>query len=455
MSVLKKIAIGFAVATVAALIQLALWEFFKPLIWVLFYPAAFLAAGWGGLICGLSAGVFAVLYAFFVFIEPNYSFEVSKLYDLRTALLFFPVIYFISDLQERYNNLRTRLIKDLKISEDGRREMIDLYEKNELLKDINFPEFADSLPQIVWLTDGAGKNIYFNSVWMRYTGMSLAESLGDGWNKPFHPDDKERAWDAWMNATKNKVQYSLECRLRKSDGSYRWWLIRGIPLIASSGRIERWFGTCTDIDEIKNISADLVAEKNRLQTIFDNSPDGLAIVDSNGQFAIFDNQFAKYFGFDDKSKICLDYMQFTTSFEIMKSNGERLQQEQFPVRQALLGNVVHMLEVFLKDKATGRSWYGSHSAAPIRDSIGKVTGAVLTVSDVSSRVRADIERTNLINDQSLILESGIVGVAKTKDRDFLWVNRAFADNFGYTPEELLGKSVESQPKLSQFRSFTR
>ena len=93
--------------------------------------------------------------------------------------------------------------------------------------------------------------------WLDYTGQTLEESYGHGWNKPFHPDDQQRAWDAWQNATKNGAVYDLECLLRRADGVYRWWLIRGVPVLDGSGTILKWFGTCTDIDERKRMEESL------------------------------------------------------------------------------------------------------------------------------------------------------------------------------------------------------
>ena len=113
-----------------------------------------------------------------------------------------------------------------------------------------FRLLAEALPQIVWITRADGWNIFFNKKWVEYTGLSLEESYGHGWNKPFHPDDQQRAWDAWQNAINNNGTYSLECRLRRADGEYRWWLVRGVPLINKSGKIEKWFGTCTDIHDL-------------------------------------------------------------------------------------------------------------------------------------------------------------------------------------------------------------
>ena len=110
---------------------------------------------------------------------------------------------------------------------------------------------AEAMPQIVWITRPDGWNIFFNKRWMDYTGLTLEESYGHGWNKPFHPDDQQRAREAWQKATAEHGIYSIESRLRRADGVYRWWLVRGVPLLDADGNIVKWYGTCTDIHDLK------------------------------------------------------------------------------------------------------------------------------------------------------------------------------------------------------------
>lgn len=117
--------------------------------------------------------------------------------------------------------------------------------------DAEFRALAEAMPQMVWITRPDGWNLYFSQQWMDYTGMTREESLGHGWNTPFHPEDQERAWNAWQRATATIGVYSIESRLRRSDGVYRWWLIRGIPQLDSNGNVLKWFGTCTDIHDLK------------------------------------------------------------------------------------------------------------------------------------------------------------------------------------------------------------
>jgi PAS domain S-box-containing protein len=143
-----------------------------------------------------------------------------------------------------------------------------------------FRELAEAMPQIVWATSADGRNIYFNQQWVDYTGLTLEESYGEGWITPFHPDDKQRAWDAWQRAVQHRDTYSLECRLRRADGVYQWWLIRGVPLLSANGEIRKWFGTCTDIEQIKRIEQELKDANASLDAIIENIPLMLFIKES-------------------------------------------------------------------------------------------------------------------------------------------------------------------------------
>lgn len=103
----------------------------------------------------------------------------------------------------------------------------------------------------MWITRPDGYHVYFNQQWVDFTGLSLTESLGDGWNPPFHPDDRPLARRLWSEATAMGTPYEIEYRLRRHDGVYRWMLGRAVPLRDGSDEVVKWFGTCTDIEELK------------------------------------------------------------------------------------------------------------------------------------------------------------------------------------------------------------
>jgi PAS domain S-box-containing protein len=127
-----------------------------------------------------------------------------------------------------------------------------------------FVTLANHVPQFVWMCTPDGLNVYFNERWVKYTGLTLEESYGRGWNTPFHPDDKQTAWDNWNCATQTGEPYTVESRLRAADGSYRWFLMRGEPLKDEKGEIVRWFGSCTDIDDLKQAEAELKEHRENL-----------------------------------------------------------------------------------------------------------------------------------------------------------------------------------------------
>jgi len=160
-----------------------------------------------------------------------------------------------------------------------------------------FRQLAEAMPQIVWATTADGWNIYFNQQWVDYTGLTLEASYGEGWITPFHPDDRQRAWDAWQRATKHRDIYSLECRLRRADGVYQWWLIRGVPLLDANGEISKWFGTCTDIEQIKVAEQRLQESEAKFSGIVSISADAIISIDEEQRITIFNDGAEQVFGY--------------------------------------------------------------------------------------------------------------------------------------------------------------
>ena len=114
-----------------------------------------------------------------------------------------------------------------------------------------FRAISDSMPQMVWSTLPDGFHDYYNARWYEFTGVTEGSTDGDEWNGVFHPEDQERARARWRHSLETGEPYEIEYRLRHRSGVYRWTLGRAMPMRDAEGRIVRWFGTCTDIEEIK------------------------------------------------------------------------------------------------------------------------------------------------------------------------------------------------------------
>jgi len=148
----------------------------------------------------------------------------------------------------------------------------------EVLKQESETQFrilSESMPQIVWMSDPDGGLTYLSPQWTNYTGLSNAESLGFGWTRLLHPDDIEHARQVWQRAMITTSAYTLEYRLRRADGAYRWWLVRGVAQEDEPGNIVKWIGTCTDIHEIKESQARL----DEQAALLDKARDAIFVLD--------------------------------------------------------------------------------------------------------------------------------------------------------------------------------
>ncbi|HWB46475.1 MAG TPA: PAS domain S-box protein [Hyphomicrobiaceae bacterium] len=124
-----------------------------------------------------------------------------------------------------------------------------LAEKAVRQSETQFRTFAAAMLHHVWAATPDGKLDWFNDKVTEYTGADPDVLLGDGWTQVVHPEDLTTAVDAWAKSLANGTVYEVEFRLRRSDGVYRWHLVRAVPIRDDAGEVTRWIGTNTDIDD--------------------------------------------------------------------------------------------------------------------------------------------------------------------------------------------------------------
>ena len=130
-----------------------------------------------------------------------------------------------------------------------------------------FRTLAESLPQLVWTCLPDGRCDYLSRQWLDYTGMSVAEQLDPGWLRHLiHPDDFAATTAYWSAAREGRGDYDLEHRIRGANGCYRWFKTRGTAVRDETGRIIKWFGTCTDIQKIVENREALAHSRAQLET---------------------------------------------------------------------------------------------------------------------------------------------------------------------------------------------
>jgi PAS domain S-box-containing protein len=110
---------------------------------------------------------------------------------------------------------------------------------------------VDTIPTLAWSAGPDGSADFFNQRWLDYTGLSAKQALGWGWEVAIHPDDLPRILGTFREALKSAKAYEVEGRFRRFDGEFRWFLFRGSPLRDQSGKVAKWYGTNTDLEERK------------------------------------------------------------------------------------------------------------------------------------------------------------------------------------------------------------
>jgi PAS domain S-box-containing protein len=127
-----------------------------------------------------------------------------------------------------------------------------------------YRRLADALPIGVWMSGTDGACYYFNKTWLELTGRRLDQELGSGWLEGVHPDDAESSLGAYMRAFAAHEPFSIEYRLRRHDGQYRWVLDRGVPRFGADGTFLGYVGGVVDLTARRHAEQALRALSGRL-----------------------------------------------------------------------------------------------------------------------------------------------------------------------------------------------
>jgi two-component system cell cycle sensor histidine kinase/response regulator CckA len=140
-----------------------------------------------------------------------------------------------------------------------------------------FRTLADNMAQLAWMADATGSIFWFNRRWYDFTGTTLEEVQGWGWQKIHHPEHVNRVV-AWF---KRSMETGEPCEdtfpLRRKDGTYRWFLGRARPIRNADGQVVRWFGTTTDITELREAEQSARESEQRYQALFESMQEGFAV----------------------------------------------------------------------------------------------------------------------------------------------------------------------------------
>ncbi|KAM0712220.1 hypothetical protein Q7P37_011314 [Cladosporium fusiforme] len=153
-----------------------------------------------------------------------------------------------------------------------------------------FEDITNMIPQMIWRTTPQGDHDYYSQRWYDYTGLSVAQSEGEGWMNGFHPDDLAVAGPKWAHCLATGDEYLTEYRARSATGEWRWMLGRAVPMRDEHGTILKWFGTCTDIHELVLAREEAKQTRAQLQRVIEHARITLWAIDMDRGLSLFEGQ---------------------------------------------------------------------------------------------------------------------------------------------------------------------
>ncbi|MGB6677954.1 MAG: PAS domain S-box protein [Terriglobales bacterium] len=304
-------------------------------------------------------------------------------------------------------------------------------------RELNLRLVIDTIPTLAWCNLPDGPNEFLNKRWHAYTGLSPEESHGWGWQVAFHPEDLPPLMKTWQQLLISGDSGEIEARLRRHDGVYRWFLIRVEPLRDEEGKIVRWYGTSTDIDDRKLAEEKLQASETNLRQILDSIPGQVYALNPAGQVELPNRQLLEYFG-----KTLDELKAWRTNDAVHPDDLPRVIAD---FTHAMTTGVPFENELRYRRADGVYRWFQAR-AHPVRDAAGRIARWYSLITDIDDRKRAEeklrLEEKELKQSEArktAILESALDCILTIDHEGCITeFNPAAEHAFGYRRDEVLG-----------------
>ncbi len=258
-----------------------------------------------------------------------------------------------------------------------------------------FRQLTNSMPQIIWTTDASGELNYVSDQWLNYTGLTLEQTQGRSAASQFiHPNEVESSYQQWQAAIESETIYQTEMRLKRvNDGSYRWFLVRAVPIRDEQGQIVEWCGTSTDIDDRKRIEEELRQKNAILDVINQSAPTPIFVKNREGRIIYANPATLEVLGKSALEVIGCRDRDLYSSRElgaIVSDNDQRIMEsgETQVVEESPDG-----IRTYLATKA------------PYRNQAGEVIGLIGIANDISDRVLFERDRERILQQEKAAREA--------------------------------------------------
>jgi PAS domain S-box-containing protein len=241
-----------------------------------------------------------------------------------------------------------------------------------------FHTLADSIPQLAWTADVNGWIYWYNKRWHDYSGTTLEDMEGWGWQKVHHPEHVDRVVERIKESFESGTPWEDTFPLRGADGNYRWFLSRALPIHNEAGEVARWFGTNTDITEQIEAEKALQASERQFHTLADSIPQLVWMADAVGKIYWFNNHWHEYTGTLVGEIEALDWQVILAPASLVEARQRWA--------QTLEAGTALEMELSLRGR-DGQYRPFLTRAVPLRDSAAAIYGWIGTHIDISERKR--------------------------------------------------------------------
>ncbi|HYF33036.1 MAG TPA: PAS domain S-box protein [Chitinophagaceae bacterium] len=265
-----------------------------------------------------------------------------------------------------------------------------------------FRNFSNNIQNLAWIADGEGWIYWYNQRWYEYTGTTLEEMQGWGWQKVHHPDHVDYVVNYVKDAWKRPEPFEMIFPLKSKYGEYRWFLTRCVPISDDHGNITRWIGTNTDIhdqkiaeEKLREKEKNLQSAKDQLEITFQNIPAAVYLLNSKGEMLYLNERGARLFGDYTAAEILKQkdlaslIKRGEEIYDRYNENGEPLEFRDSPASVVLRTGkpASRVLKVIRKE--TGEVIWFFSQASPLLDEDGNVSLVLGTATDITSQKQAE------------------------------------------------------------------
>jgi PAS domain S-box-containing protein len=304
---------------------------------------------------------------------------------------------------------------------------------------------ADHAPVMIWMSGTDKLCTWFNQPWLAFVGRPMGQELGYGWSENAHPEDLDRCLQTYTAAFDARQPFTMEYRMKRHDGEYRWLLDNGIPVHSVSREFTGYIGSCIDITERKRAEEALrqrEAESRRLldyhQAVMANMGEGLYTIDTQGLVTYMNPGAESLLGWKS-AELLGRSMHDVTHYQYPDGRP-------FPIEECAGFQVLHEGKV-LKDhddvfiRRDGSFFPVVYTSAPLVTD-GKVAGLVVVFRDVTERKRAEEKaRRSEARMQAILTTAADAIVTMDMHGIIESVNPASEQMFGYAAAEMVGHNV--------------